>query len=294
MNIKEFVKIEKYDFSDDCDYSRNQTYKQLSGYEKYFVYKTASNIKDPDLDSVLLQDIYKTLWPDLEEKEFMTDKKWIKSDTMTSVQYTLAKYYEKNFPNEIMEYKEKNKRQKWISVNMCKTMYEQYESVRRNLEENNELKRFVSIYHSLGNYSPVPVGFNAARSGIGYSSNYDYWDLTLMKIKQYFDFRKQQSIEVPKAVLPIAELFHVDKVIKNCAMWLDSYENWSDFVEKNYFQDYVDEKGEIIPFCEGHSWSNGCNDIIDFGMFCKNVCDRIDARSKRMIDALNKKVECKL
>lgn len=286
----------EFDFTDDCC-TENSKYRDLSGYEKYFTYKTVEKktdpyyAGDPDSESELLQKIYKHLWPELKDKDYMKDKEKIYSDTMTSVQHTLSRYYKDTFPDEIKEYRSKNPRQKF-SARMCKTMYEQYSTVSKTLNENFNLKKFISCYHTLGNYCPVPAGFNVARSGTGYSSNYDYWDLTLMRIKKYYDIKKELSLQVTdvNATNEIAMLLHCNGIIDNCKKWLDGYNGWDDFVEKNYFQDYIyaDNGKEVIPFCEGHSWEN--NEIGNYDEFFKNVSNRIEKRSKRMIAALEKKI----
>lgn len=293
VEVKEFLEKDslKFDFSDDCDYTKDSSYKSMSGFTKYFAYKTLDNVKDPDSNSTLLQEIYKVLWPELEQKDYMRGKGWIHSDTMTSVQHTLAKYFEATFPNEVKEYLLNNPRQRFVSVRMCKSMYEQFSTVSSYLDSNADLKQFVSLYHTLGNYSPVPTGFNVARSGVGYSSNYDYWDLTLMKIKKYFDLRKKTFLKRADDVNQIAILFHYEETINNCMKWLDGYDSWNDFVEQYFFQDYVDDEGEVIPFCTGHSWKDGCNEVGDYDEFFKNAWNRIEARSNRMISALKKKLE---
>ena len=290
MKVKDILEIDglNYDFTDDC--TRDLNYKNMNGYEKYFAYKAWDNVKDPDSSSILLQEIYKILWPELEQKVFMKGKEWICSDTMTSVQHTLTKYYEETFPNEVKEYMSNNPRQRFVSAKMCKAMYEQFNTVSSHLDSNTHLKRFISLYHTLGNYSPVPAGFNVARSGVGYSSDYDYWDLTLMKIKKYFDLRKRSFSQLADDVNQIVSLLHFEEIINNCLKWLDEYDSWENFVEKNYFQDYVDDEGEVIPFCDGHSWENGCNEIIDYDEFFENAWKRIEARSKRMINALKIKL----
>lgn len=292
MEVKEYLEKDclNFDFTDDC--TKDLSYINMKGFEKYFAYKTldSDSVKDPDSCSNLLQEIYKILWPELQQKDFMKGNGLICSDTMTSVQHTLAKYFEETFPNEVKEYKISNPKQR-VSVKMCKAMYEQFNNVSSNLDSNTDLKKFISLYHTLGNYSPVPTGFNVARSGVGYSSAYDYWDLTLMKIKKYFDLRKKPSSQLPDDVNQLVTLLHCEERINNCLKWLDEYENWNDFVDKNFFQDYVDDEGEIIPFCAGHSWENGCNEIDNYDEFFKNAWNRIEARSKRMINALKKKLE---
>jgi hypothetical protein len=293
MKIEEFLNLKEeerlnYDFSDDCDYTRNSDYKKIKEYEKYFAYKTLKGVGDPDTSSQLLQEIYKILWPELmdENHDYMRDKEWIRSDTMTSVQHTLSKYYEEIFSDDVKDYKKKHPKQRYISVNMCKEMYEQYDSVSTIMNENKKLKQFISDYHTLGNYCPVPTGFNVARSG-GWGT-YDYWDLTLMKIKGYFDKRPQPKAQMADDITQIAMLLHCDEMMSNCLKWLDGYENWNEFVEKNYFQDYVGENGEVIPFCEGHSWEN--NEISNYNAFFSEVSKRIEKRSKKMIKALEEKI----
>lgn len=190
--IKKFIKDEpiKFDFSNEC--TKDLEYVKKEGYEKYFAYKTQKNIGDPDSKSVLLQDIYKVLWPELFEKNYMNGEKWLKSDTMTSVHHTMAKYYDVKFPKEVERYMSENPRQRFISPQMCKNMFEQYESVKAQLIKNKDFEHFVSVYHTLGNYSPVPSLFNMARSGPGCTSSYDYWDLTLMKIKNIMILERQR------------------------------------------------------------------------------------------------------
>ena len=300
MKVKEYLEIDSlnFDFTDDC--TKDLNYKNMNGYAKYFAYKTQNNVNDPDSYSDLLQDIYKILWPGLEQKDFMKGKNRIHSDTMTSVQHTLTNYFKATFPNEIEEYMLNNPKQKFVSAKMCKAMYEQYNTVSSTLDSNADLKRFISLYHTLGNYSPVPTKFNVARSGVGYSSSYDYWDLTLMKIKKYFDLRKKNlSSQLADAVNQIATLLHCAEpinnccaeTINNCLKWLDGYGSWNNFVHENFFQDYVDNEGEVIPLCVGHSWENGCNEIGNYDEFFKNAWNRIEARSNRMINALKQKLE---
>lgn len=58
-----------------------------------------------------------------------------------------------------------------------------------------------------------------------------------------------------------------EEIISNCLQWLDGYDSWKEFVEENLFQDYVDENWEVIPFCKGHSWEDGSNEISDYDEF---------------------------
>ena len=278
-----------YDFSDDC--IKDSEYKKKEGYDKYFAYRTQNaSTRDPDSNSILLQEIYKVLWPEMINIDYMTSNGKITSDTMTSIQHTLGKYFSDTFPNEVIEYMKKNPRQRNVSAIMCKNMFEQFGSVKKALNNNKNLEHFISVYHTIGNYVPVPKGFNAARSGPGVSSSYDYWDLSLMKIKEVFDLKEDSEIRMNVAFHPISQLLHSEEkiqAIQNCLSWLNAYSSWNDFVEKNFFQDYVDKDGEVIPFCEGHSWNAGCNEVAEYDMFFENAWKRIETRSQRMIEKLN-------
>lgn len=286
--IEKFLKEapESYDFSDDC--TMDESYKEKEGYDKYFEYHKNSRIGDPDLKSTLLQDIYKVLYPKLLSEEYMISQKGMYSDTMTSAKYTMNKFYRDKFVEDCRKYRSMvgNPRQH-ISILMCNNMYEQFPDVKRRLNDEENLKKFISLYHTLGNYTPVPVGFNVARSGGG---AFDYWDLTLMKIKEYYD--SQNNLEVLKQLLRCKD----EAAEKNCILWLNRYHTWDEFIKCNYFQDYVEgfensdagKAGNVIPFCKGHSWE--CNEISDYDEFFKTVAECIEKRSKRMIRELKNKL----
>lgn len=291
IDIKNFLLEDAihYDFTDNC--TKDNDYIEKKGYDKYFAYRTQKSAGDPDSCSKLLQDIYKVLWPELINLDYLVSNGKIISDTMTSVQYTLGRYYSDIFPNESIQYMKENPKQKFVSSLMCKNMFEQNENVNNTLKSNTNLEHFISVYHTIGNYSPVPKGFNVARSGPGASSSFDYWDLTLMKIKQYYDFRKEAKGAIDKALLQVIQLLHREEEIENCFLWLNFYSSWDEFIMSNYFQDYVDKNGEVVPFCKGHSWNSGCNEVNDYDEFFENAWRRIESRSKRMIDALKEKLK---
>ena len=120
MTLYEFLKDKNnvfWDFTNDCGCVAYQEIEDVI--EKYFVYKSVvkyndvkkaedpytemvgafadknfekyKGVKDPDTNSPLLQEIYKNLWQDICNKEWMkgNDRKTIQADTMTSVQTTL-------------------------------------------------------------------------------------------------------------------------------------------------------------------------------------------------------------
>ena len=206
--IKEYLQNDplSYDFSDDC--TESAAYQAKKGYEKYFIYRSPrsggkypaaalaierneklyGSIGDPDSESNLLQNIYSLLWPEIKEEksEYMMYKDKIYSDTMTSCQTVLNNYVKSRMPEVLKKYDAK-----YVSNLMCIELYETDAVFRELLEKNEDLKHFTAVYHTLGNYIPVSYGFNQARSG--YCGSHDSWDLTLMKIKEYYNVIKEIS-----------------------------------------------------------------------------------------------------
>ncbi len=307
--IKEYLQDKPlhYDFSNDC--TESVEYQAKTGYDKYFIYRSPKpkekevypitvsvieknfklygHIGDPDSESSLLQNIYSLLWPEIKEqkKEYMVNKsEWTYSDTMISVQTTLNNYVGKQLPEVFKKYGVKR-----ISNKMCIELYESDSAFRKLLDESEDLAHFINVYHTLGNYIPVSFGFNIARSG--FCGSYDYWDLTLMKIKEYYDAKIAQSGYGEFLVIPelkIMELLHCDREVICCCKWLNSFEGgWEDFINQNFLQDFVDANNQPIPLCKGHSWD--CPQVQNFDEFFKNSWQCIEKRSGRMIEMLKKK-----
>lgn len=297
-----------YDFSDDC--TENAAYQAKKGYEKYFIYRSPQpggkeiypaavaaieknyqlygQVGDPDAKSNLLQSIYSLLWPEIQEEKsgYMMYQGWIYSDTMTSCQSVLNNYVKSRMPEVLERYDAKN-----VSNLMCIELYEADAAFKKLLEESEDLEHFIAVYHTLGNYLPVPYGFNKARSG--YYGSHDSWDLTLMKIKEYYDAREEISshsgeLSACPPEIKIMELLHCSKEIISCYQWLNSFAGWKDFIAKNFLQDFVGENHQPIPFCEGHSWEYPR--ISDnFDEFFRNAWQMIEKRSRRMIEEIEKK-----
>lgn len=309
--IKEYLQNDpvSYDFSDDC--TESAAYQEKKGYEKYFIYrsfgsggmypaavsaikrnkKLYGHIGDPDAESNLLQSIYSLLWPEIQEEksEYMINNKgWICSDTMTSCQTVLNYYVKNKLPEVLKRYAAKH-----VSNLMCIELYETDAVFRELLEKSEDLKHFITVYHTLGNYIPVPYGFNKARSG--YYGSHDSWDLTLMKIKEYYDaydVKKEVSSNSGELFpclpeIKIMELLHNREII-SCYQWLNSFAGWEDFIDKNFLQDFVGSDYQPIPFCKGHSWK--CPQVSEnFDEFFRNAWQMIEKRSRRMIKEIEKK-----
>ena len=297
-----------FDFTDDCTASTE--YQAKKGYEKYFIYRSPKPdgkgrspiavsviennyqsygyIGDPDVESKLLQSIYSLLWPEIKERksEYLVNRGgWIYSDTLISVQTTLNNYIRKEMP-EVLK-KEGVKR---ISNNICIQLYGTDPLFRKLLNKNEDLSHFIAIYHTLGNYLPVCCGFNIARSG--YYGSHDYWDLTLMKIKEYYDATKAAQSGfgdfLTSPELKLLQLLHCNSEVVSCCQWLNSFERWENFIEQNLLQDFVDTDNQPIPLCKGHSWE--CPQVLDFNDFFKNGWQIVEKRGVRMIKMLEKRV----
>lgn len=187
--------------------------------------------------------------------------------------------------------------------------------------DSKEVKKFMKAVYTIGNFCPVPEGFNGARSGGGH---YDYWDLTLMKIHDWYMDENEKHLN---------DLLHIktecsknEERRKNCKEWLEwfkedakrkrkeypenyckGYDGWHNFVDTLYMQDYVynednwDDKRykdnkenreyyDVIPFWRGHEWSKegikfptGDDEIKDA---FETMTAIIKARSNRIVEAL--------
>ena len=233
MEINDFLKMEdqdslRYDFSND---GSSEEYRNIdnieSTYEKFFVYmdvkrkfylivEKGMKIVDPDSESLLLQEIYEKLWGSEDHLEYCINhsKGCITGDTMNSVNTTLNQAFPKD---------------KSIKCRVCKYADEKKENKLDNFlskfDEVEDLKKFISLYHTIGNFIPFPCGCNGPR---GTGKTNDYWDLALLCIYKYYKLKKEKWIE---AIVGNEK----DDFIK----WLEVFGSWNNFVEKNYLQDFV-------------------------------------------------------
>lgn len=318
-----------YNFAEDTqgeDWEQKDYGKIENSYEKYFVYRASLYKKaheelllddeeirkkildfcenaeeyrteDPDSSSKLLQQVYKKLWPEFFEKSYMADGEGrIASDTMTSAQ---------NKVNKVMNCFLKDRQLGSIykgehayastnsSIALTAVMGEYFHRKLHTTCPN--LKMFLDLYHTIGNYCPVPAGFNGARSG--YQANYDYWDLTLMKIREWFYNRDDEFNDQ----LLKCQLLHNHGDWEKCKSWLNGFEKsrskkgkdgWHYFIDTLYMQDYVDDNYHVKPFWEGHSWRNIAlpDSMEQMNKALETINTRIAMRSIRIICALGKQV----
>lgn len=342
MNLEEYLQLDekeklRYDFSAE---NATEAYVGASSTEKYIIYKTYTLnagwsdkfafgkefrkgirehyterngrkiinwIQDPDdfkhNPNGLLEQIYKKLWPELE----------LCSDTMTSVQYIMSGYFER----EIETKDEKEERLNITKGQQCSIRYmvnlwalwaaeegelelkKIIENAAKRMDEKKEgLDVFLSAWHTLGNYCPVPSGLNSARSNFG---KHDFWDLTLMMIRKWY----LTDDEMLKERILREDLFHnrsKEDDIEACIKWLNlcggeegtGESRWEKFIQTLCLEDWVNcDKGsldygyyEVLPLWDGHGWDNALLPIYSWSDFFKEYYERILARSKRLINRL--------
>lgn len=254
-----------YDFSNDGA-SKNyiELYDQI---EKYYIYRIVSNpsfkidvkdekslmkkgkdyidkkkkegykCDDPDSNSKILQEIYSVLWNEENLKECIS-KGNIQGDTMNSVGTTMMQLFECG----LIEKEKSTKRQKG-SIRYQISRYADEEdreikTMETKLKEIDNLENFLSLYHTLGNFIPFPVDCNGLR---GFGITEDYWDLTLKIIYNYY---KEKDKMIDNSTIE-----EIGKVVNSATIiafikWLNSFEKWDNFVEKNYMQDFVEKGSE--------------------------------------------------
>lgn len=259
-----------------------------NSFEKYISYKDTPC--DPDSYSKLLQEIYNKLWGDLfYGKNFMKPykKNIFCSDTLTSAQRrindqlnSLKKDITINALNKDVIYSQKQ----------IIDSYKQNDDFRNFVNNDSKLeslREFLSVYHTLGNYCPVPNGFNVARSG-SYADK-DYVDLMLIKIKEYYD-SKDINQSINNAYKTLIELLN-HKDIFNCKLWLDCFDGWKDFVDKNFFKgNFVNDKYEVELLCNkgNRNWKNHHIPDNEYDIFYRNTTEKIKKRTETIIKALTK------
>jgi len=327
MDIEEYLALEtpdRYDFSND---GAGKTYHVLDGfqntYEKFFTYMSKNAlpltcykegkagvmiygakykeecksrfgmIPDPDSKSRLLQEIYTKLWDESNLEYCRRKKGYIQGETMNSANTTLGRLYEYietlEQRNERTDIKPVQCEKQRISIAYIISRYaEEKSEQKQKYDKFKGLKCFLSVYHTLGNFIPVPARCNAPR---GTGRLKDYWDLTLKIIYEYYVCGKDNIKEIVGK--SNSELYKE---------WLDSYRvddtvrgSWQRFIEKNYLQDFVNQNvdgsyGIPKELWQGH-FKGGIvlpDSIEQIEQFCVNTSCFITSRSTRMLIRLRK------
>ena len=213
--------------------------------------KTFKSISDPDSKSQLLQAIYTELWEDSHLTVCRPNKdpnKEIKGDTLISAQTTLNSTIEKF---NLGTY---HKRYGNYSIKYAISLYAAFrEAFSNELNFVDGLTAFLAVYHTLGNFMPVPACFNTSRSKL----TKDYWDITLYGLYRWFN-----QTDSLNSIIDKSKYFpNITQNIDDCVEWLTTYgegeSGWKNFVEKNYLQDFVNVNpdggyGEPIELWTNH------------------------------------------
>ncbi len=259
-----------FDFTNDCAYGLKYVNEQ-SIWRRYFMYKYDLGAEDPDSKSYTLQEIYRLLWPGIENTEFMLRSDYafdsylgrphenhnvrkiraIYGETMNSVTTTL---------NRMGFYNDFNSLKKQMLFYLCNDSDDEgfYRELTRAMWHNGEdfkpnepadpkvvsqINGFLKAWHVLGNFLPVPGGFNTGR----YRSTFDYWDLTLKAIYDWYH-GNEQAIESLIFTTGGNKIVWRETV-NNIEAWLSSFSDrksdkpsWQEFVRENYMGAFVEKR----------------------------------------------------
>lgn len=172
--------------------------------------------------------------------ELVKDEVCFRGDTMTSALTPLVRYFElKGIDKQVY----KDSFEDYILDNIDKV------SISKNVSD------FLCNVHTIGNFIPVPKGFNVGRSNFG---KWDSWDLTLQQIYLWYQDNKNTKEETNNETLNV--LFtnskNKDECVLYCIEWLKMFSSWEEFVNQNYLNAFLDVKGKPIMFFKGHSLKN--------------------------------------
>ena len=308
MKLNDLLKQEKpeeYDMK--LDYAGGQLAAFTDPAERFMIYKASAQKgsvylkadalgveirrSSPDLEHFdcdrcgLMKQVYKTLWRDPIENMEDSRISGESGDTMTSFQTLLnlaIRQFDAERPFAV-------KRQGCYSQSYCAALYAADRTgLLGRLDAFPGLRDFAAAVHTVGNFLPVPPGFNQARAGWpekdGSLENWhDYWDLTLTKIWEWYALGGG-----PEAREVLVRLLHCEWDVRECERWLTYFRSWDRFVAENYLQDFVDENGIPIPFCAGHTWVKPVPG--DLGAFFAAAAELILKRGRRMTAALREAV----
>lgn len=199
----------KYNFEDECGDSR---YKELPVFKKYFTFKTSPKaagdefiyakqylrdhfgftpIADPDGSGAvfypIVHEIYNKLWgwhkKDKTTFGFMGGKHFGNilwgADTLNSVQISLGWLAGSEYSST------------YFTLNAWLRDKRVFENRMRKLS----LDRYISVYHTLGNFALVPAAFNRDRAGVIKDGElHDFFDRSLAYLKEtgYYKFEKEK------------------------------------------------------------------------------------------------------
>ncbi|URZ87642.1 DUF6994 family protein [Floricoccus penangensis] len=209
----------------------------------------------PDSSS-LTHEIYKNIFPWYRPKYHSGDS----LNTYRSA--ILRKYYGKAYANLGRDDQEKIlqiiKRHTLVNSENGGLLFE------FDFEANSkkEIKCLCNNYQ-LGNFGiwvSRKYGINTTRAQIGYD---DFFDLTLNEIKNYYEGKFADN--------------SLSKAIKYDSDYFNQFSGFDEFIEDNFLQDFLNEKGEVIKLSE----------IDEFENYVETINNIIQKRGKRIINKLD-------
>nr|WP_072515003.1 hypothetical protein [Ndongobacter massiliensis] len=170
-------------------------------------------------------------------------------------------------------YKDKEKR----CINVVGDILTSLSAFPKEKKDADAMAIFEDIYHTVGNFIPIPGGANFRPGRQGKAGNSDHFDYKLNIIKGFFDkedmitdneiYQISKRIEIglslgsnvrQKKLIDINKTLKIEpklEVLKDNVQlrywiqleWKDEGKKWGDFVEENYLQDFVDESDDLKP-----------------------------------------------
>lgn len=204
--------------------------------------------------------------------ELVKDDVYYRGDTMTSPLTPLKRYF------VLQGFDEKT-----IRKNFDDFVLDNISNI--NISEN--ASNFICNTHSIGNFFPVPQGFNTGRSNFG---KWDSWDLVMKQIYLWFQDNPNISVQTNNTALTklLSNSKNVGDAVNHCVQWLKNFSDWKDFVNDNHLNSYVDSKGKPILFFKNHSLENPLpNTLEEMEEFFKNANNCILKRGIEVDKKLN-------
>lgn len=155
-----------------------------------------------------------------------------------------------------------------------------------------ELLVFCERYYAPGNLIPMPALVSLHQESL---SKALCWDVTLMKIKKFFEGLESENKEKQKeALLELVSVVNVPEIsmeekraLNAVGKWLSRWPNWDEFVMDNFLTMHVDLESEdwaVLPLWEGHTLENSQEPKgKEFYHYLQEVNRRIGERDKELM-----------
>jgi|GEM_PF-2874264 hypothetical protein len=239
-NIKAYIKsfLESSILEYDCD---------VSGYSMYLCKDAWEFLNDGNIGSqeYCNKNKYK--------KEIEVNGYIYRGDTLNSLKtpfnHFINFYYKKLGKDD---FNMKNSGYRWLSKRFDVAFSEeQLDKVPYSRLILDQFEVFAALSDTIGNQFPCPKYFNGERSNYG---KFEFSDLFLTVINEYYihdgDSKKLEklfiSIEDKEFKVPSSgenriwtKEQHTIRTLDNCLEWLSKFDGWVNFIEDNYFQDFI-------------------------------------------------------